>query len=193
MPTGGSGRALAALLLLVAAASLYLVVAAPLVAWYAERQAVLDDRAALLPRVRAAAAALPGLRDEVSELRAAAGTRRTALDGASDAIASANLQSRVEELAATAGATIGSSESLPAEARGAYRRIGIRFVLSGRYENLVNLLARLDDATPPLVLDNLQIHAALRRPGTAQLTALDAALDVYGFRSDTTAPAAAKP
>ena len=61
-------------------------------------------------------------------------TRRSPLEGASDAIASANLQSRIEELAASAGATISSTESLPAEVRGGYRRIGLRYVLIGSYE-----------------------------------------------------------
>jgi hypothetical protein len=106
------------------------------------------------------------------------------LEGASDAIASATLQTRIEELAASVGATIGSTESLPAEVRGGYRRIGLRYALSGPYETLVKLLAKLETATPPLVIDNLAVHGVLRRPGTAAVSTLDAGLDVYGFRSN---------
>ena len=124
----------------------------------------------------------PALRTRVEQLRAAAGTRKITLEGASDAIAAATLQSRIEELAASAGATIGSTESLPAEARSGYRRIGLRYVLSGSYETLVKFLAKLESATPPLVIDNLHIHGVLRRPGTPAAAGLDAGLDVYAFR-----------
>ena len=117
------------------------------------------------------------------QLRAAAGTRKITLEGASDAIAAATLQSRIEELAASVGATIGSTESLPAEARSGFRRIGLRYVLSGPYETLVRFLAKLETATPPLVIDNLHIHGVLRRPGTPAAAGLDAGLDVYGYRN----------
>ena len=141
----------------------------------------------LVPRLQAAAAALPELRARVALLRAAARTRKVTLDGASDAIASANLQSRIDGFATSIGATIGSTESLPPETRDGYRRIGLRFALSGPYETVVKLLAKLEAATPPLIVDNLQIHGVLRRPGLpagGEAEAdLDAGFDVYGFRN----------
>jgi type II secretory pathway component PulM len=180
-------------LLLIALAAVYFLVVTPLMDLYAERQSVLENRRMLLPRLQVAAEELPGLRAKVSELRAAAGTRKLTLDGASDAVAAANLQSRIEELAASVGAMISSTESLPAEMRGGYRRIGLRYVLNGPYETLVKLLARLEAATPPLVVDNLHIHGVLRaRRGAAATTGLDAGLDVYGYRVNEN-PVAAKP
>ena len=131
-------------LLFVALGGVYLLVVSPLLGLYAERAAVLENRRMLVPRLRAAADELPTLRARVEQLRAAAGTRKITLEGASDAIAAATLQSRIEELAASAGATIGSTESLPAEARSGYRRIGLRYVLSGSYETLVKFLAKLE-------------------------------------------------
>jgi len=71
----------------------------------------------------------------------------------------------------------------PAEPRGPNRRIGLRLGLTGRYDALVNLLARLETARPPLVVDNLQLHGPLARPGMETVATLDAGLDVYGFRS----------
>jgi len=182
---------LALSLLLVALAGGYLLVVSPIIGLYAERAAVLENRQMLLPRLHAAAEELPALRARIEQLRTAAGTRKITLEGASDALAAAALQSRIEELAASVGATIGSTESLPAESRGGYRRIGLRYVLSGQYETLVNFLAKLEAATPPLVIDNLHIHGVLRRPGTPQSAGLDAGLDVYGFR-DGEKQAAAK-
>ena len=67
---------------------------------------------------------LPQLRSQVSELRAGVDSRRLTLGGASDAIAAAALQGHIEELATGAGVTIGSTEGLPTEAEGAYRRLG---------------------------------------------------------------------
>jgi len=192
LPTGPRGRLLAFALLILALGGAYLLVATPLLEFYAERATLVANRRALLPRLQAAADELPALHARVGELRAAAGTRRITLEGASDAIAAATLQSRIEELAASVGATIGSTESLPAEARSGYRRIGLRYVVSGQYETLVKFLAKLEAATPPLVIDNLHIHGVLRRPGTPAASGLDAGFDVYGYR-DGEKSTAAKP
>ena len=192
MPTGRPGRLSALILLLISLAGFYLLAINPLLDFYAQRQAILEQRRMLLPHLKAAAEELPGLRDRASELRAAANNRKVTVEGASDAIASANLQSRIEELASSVGATIGSTESLPAEVRSGYRRIGLRYVLSGPYETLVRLLAVLEAATPPLVIDNLHIHGVLRRPGTPAAAGLDAGLDVFAFRNNET-PVTGKP
>jgi hypothetical protein len=196
LPTGRPGQLWALILLLIAVAGVYFLVVTPLVDLYAGRQSVLENRRTLLPRLKVAAQELPELRTRVTELRAGVGTRRLTLDGSSDAVAAANLQSRIEELAASVGAMISSTESLPAEVRGGYRRIGLRYVLNGPYDTLVKLLARLEAATPPLVVDNLHIHGRLRaerRGGNAAATTgLDAGLDVYGYRANEN-PVAAKP
>jgi hypothetical protein len=190
LTTGYQGRLLALLLLLVVLGGVYLVVAVPLLDLYAGRAAVLENRRMLVPRLKAAADELPELRKRVVELRASAGARKVTLEGSSDAIASANLQSHIEELAASAGVTIGSTESLPVEVRGGYRCIGLRYTLGGPYETLVKFLAKLEAATPPLVVENLHIHGVLRRPGTPAASALDASLDVFGFRNNDKTAAA---
>jgi len=190
LTTGYQGRLLALLLLFVVLGAVYLVVAAPIFELYAGRAAVIENRQMLVPRLKAAADELPELRSRVAKLRTTAGTQQVTLEGSSDAIASANLQSHIDELAASVGVTVGSTESLPAEVRGGYRRIGLRYTLSGPYEALVKLLAKLEAATPPLVIENLHIHGVLRRPGTPAAGALDAGLDVFGFRNnDKTAEA----
>ena len=191
LTTGYQGRLLALLLLLVVLGAVYLVVAAPLIELYASREAGLENKRMLVPRLKAAADQLPALRARVTQLRAPADARNwVTLEGSSDAIASANLQSHIEELATSAGVTIGSTESLPVEVRGGYRAIGLRYTLTGPYEALVKLLAKLEAATPPLVIENLHIHGVLRRPGTPMASALDAGLDVIGFRNNDKTAAA---
>jgi general secretion pathway protein M len=143
----------------------------------------------LAQRLEASAAALPQLQARLAELKAGASARDIALDGNSDAVAAANLQSRLEKLASSTGAAIGSSEAIPAESRGAFRRIGLRLAINGPYAAIVNLLGAIDNSTPPLVSSNLQIHAMVRPmagdPGNARL---DAAVEVYGFRAVDAAP-----
>jgi hypothetical protein len=70
---------------------------------YADRAAAVENARMLLPRLRATADDLPRLRARLAELRASAGTQKVTLEGSSDAIASANLQSRIAELAAAIG------------------------------------------------------------------------------------------
>ena len=92
-------------ILLLALGTAYLLIVAPVLDFYGQRQAVLADRQILAPRLSAAAAELPALRARLAELQSAVAKRKITLDGASDSIAAANLQTRVEELAAAAGTT----------------------------------------------------------------------------------------
>jgi hypothetical protein len=108
--------------------------------------------------------------------------RDVALDGASDALASANLQSRIEQLAAGNGVTITSTEAIPAEDRGPYRRIGLRLTVTRKYEAVVNLLAALEEAQPPIVVGNLQMYGLFRAIEARANYALDTRFEVYGLR-----------
>lgn len=198
LPTGIAGRCLALALLLALLGAFYLVVAVPVTELYGEREAALSRQRMLEPRLRAAAAEVPALRTRLAELQASASTRKVTLEGSTDAIASANLQSLIDELAASAGVTVASTEGLAPDNRGAYRRIGLRIALNGEYENLLGLLAAIEKANPPLIIDNLQIRARMQGLATVQspliprpanvpsATRLDAGLEVYGFRRQET-------
>jgi general secretion pathway protein M len=187
LPTGRTGRLLAVGILVIAVVAGCLFVVAPLLDFYNQREAAIADHRMLLPRLRTAAQQLPELRANLAELQKVASTRKITLEGNSDAIASANLQSRIEELAASAGVTIGRSEAVSAETRSPYRRIGLRVAVSGEYDGILKLVGAIETAAPPLVVANLQIHGTLRpvNPIAAPQipTRLDAVFEVYGFRS----------
>jgi Tfp pilus assembly protein PilO len=187
LPTGRNGRLLALAVLLIAVVAGFLLLVAPLLDFYNQGEAAMADKRMLLPRLRAVAQQLPDLRASLAELQKVASTRKITLEGNSDAIASANLQSRIEELAASAGVTIGRSEAVSAETRSPYRRIGLRVAVSGEYEGILKLLGAIETVAPPLVLANLQIHGMLRpinpTAGPQNSTRLDAVFEVYGFRS----------
>src|SRR6478672_4460952 len=102
LPTGRRGQLLELGLTLAVLGGAWAGIAAPLLDWHALRA----------DQVRRVAA--PG--------RPAEGA---VLDGASDALAAAALQGRLQEMAARAGAPLSSAEALPGEAAGTWRRIGV--------------------------------------------------------------------
>ena len=135
---------------------------------------------------------LPALRAQVANLRMAASGDKQTLEGRSDAVAAAALQDRMGEIAGGAGVMIASSEILTAEVQDGYRRLGLRLVVNGSYDSLIRLLAGIERATPPLIVDNLQIRSVQRRPKapTESFAPLDASFEVFGFRLDETSEGA---
>ncbi len=190
LPTGWLGRALALSLTCVVLSVVYVALAAPLLNLYSERAMRAETRRSLLLKLTAVASELPALRACVAELSAAVDSSRLTLEGTTDAITLALFQGHIV-MSAAADITIRSTESLPAEVQGDYRRIGLRLFISGPYESLVHLLAGIETA-PPIIVRNVQIRSVLRRPGTAPFSAIDASLEVLGFRAEETA-AVAKP
>lgn len=184
LPTGTAGRALALSILGVLAGLCYLAIVSPLVDLYRRGETTLADRQLLIPKIEQVKAETPALRARLAELRAMGTTREAVLDGASDALASANLQSRIEQLAAANGVPITSTEAIPAVDRGPYRRIGLRLTVSGEYEAVVKLLAALEETQPPLVISNLQMHGLFRAIEVRTNHALDTRFEVYGLRAN---------
>jgi general secretion pathway protein M len=161
---------------------LYLGTVSPLIDLYRTGETTLAERQLLVPRLVRVAAEVPTLRARLAELQATGTTRDVALDGASDALASANLQSRIEQLATANGVTITSTEAIPAEDRGPYRRIGLRLTVNGKYEAIVKLLAAVEEAQPPIVAGNLQLHGLFRAIEVRTNHALDTRFEAYGLR-----------
>jgi len=187
LPTGIPGRVLALAILGAAIGLAYLGIISPLWSMYRQGDATLSDRRLLMPRVELLAQEVPTLRARRAELKAAGTARGVTLDGASDALASANLQSSLGQLAAANGVTIASTEAIAAEDRGAYRRIGLRLVVNGRYASIVKLLGAIEEAKPPLVLGNLQVHGLLRGVEVRTDYPLDTRFEVCGLRANETA------
>jgi hypothetical protein len=169
------------------------LVVVPPVNLSAERQSVGENQRMLLPRLGAAVNKLRTLRAQASEQRGRASALKVTLEGSSDAAASADLLSHVEEFDTSIDASVSSTEGIPAEVRGSSHRIGLR-------ETLVSLFVKLDAATASFVFDNLHIHGGLhvnRRPvgptapGLAT-PALDAGAAPYGFHPNEN-PAVVKP
>lgn len=189
LPSGGLGRALAVSLLCALIVLVYVALVMPLIDLYRGGEATLADRQLLLPKLDRLAAEVPGLRTRLATLQTAGAGKEVTLDGASDALASANLQSRLEQLAGTNGVTIASTEAIAAEERGPYRRIGLRVAVNGNYAAIVKLLAAVQEAAPPLILANLQIHGLFRAVAVRTNYPLETRFEVFGLRVADTTPA----
>lgn len=179
LPTGRSGRALALALAALAVLLLWEAIGVPLRGWYGDRAEALAGREALAARMDTLAAELPALRQA-----AAAGAARSGpaalIAGSSDAIAGAALQEQVQQMAASLGATLSSSESLPASRAGAYRRVGVRISVSASFEVMVRLIAAIEQASPTMLIDDLQLHGSrIQLQSTAPI---EGAMTVLAFR-----------
>lgn len=182
LPEGRRGQALAVALLLLVLGLAWLAVVAPLVAWHEERTETIAGQRALARRMAQLAGTLPALQAQAAAVQAGGTAQAALLDGATDALAGATLQQTALDLAVRAGATPSSTETLAVEQVGAYRRIGVRLTLSAPWPVLVRLLQSAAEATPALLVDDLQLRGSrlLVRPTDAPL---DALLTLYAFRA----------
>jgi general secretion pathway protein M len=186
MPDGRRGQAIAVGLLVLVLAVLWTSAASPLLSWHAERADQLVQRRLLLAHMQQIVSTLPALRREASRAGAHAPPPATLLKGATDAIAGATLQSVVQDMTASAGATPTSSENLPGEQQGEFRRIGLRVAVGGDWPQLIAFLRSVDASPLHLLVTDLELHATTpqQRSGSAPI---NATFVVQGFRSGTEA------
>lgn len=168
LPTGARGGALALAMTVVAAAAIWVGVVNPIWTWYDERAEQLRRETALAHRMASLVEALPALRQQVALLNGTGDTTPTGtaatdradalLPGATDPLAAAALQQRIEELAAGAGARVGSEEILPVQAAGDLRAISVRVTLNAPYHSLAAFLLALAQSDTPMVVDELMMR-----------------------------------
>jgi len=192
LPEGSRGRAMALGISAIVLAAAWLAAGQPLLDAYADRADELDRRAALAARMADVAASLPELQREAQAQSTDLTPAGATLEGASDALAGAGLQGLVETMSNGAGGHLTSTEALPAEQVGAYRRVALRVTVDATWPVLVKLLQAIERATPRMFIDDLQIHA---QPAADKLREppLDISFTVLAFRAATSdnAPAAA--
>jgi general secretion pathway protein M len=179
LPDGARGRLLVLGLTAALIASVWFACAAPLIGWYGDRAEHLAQRQAVLARMEALAGSWGDL-----ERLAAGGHPQAAtlLDGSSDALAAAALQETVQAMATASGAQFASTETLPAEARGAYRRIALRVTLAAPWPVLIDLLRRVVTGRRTMLVDDLLFRVA---PGQEYGAAapVSASMIIVAFRA----------
>lgn len=187
LPDGPRGRALALGVLAVLLAVLWTGVMSPLLDLRAARQETLAERRALLGRMTALAASVPALRHAAAAAHTTGPAPQALIAGASDAIASATLQERVQAMAGATDASLASVEALPGEQAGALRRIGLRVSLSTTWPVLIRLLGAIEAAAPRMLIDDLQVEGSVIPVRTGEQR-MEARFNVYAFRAGREPP-----
>ena len=188
LPTGRRGQMLALGLTALLLAAFWIAVAQPLLGWHAALGEAVRNRGAVARRMAVVAQELPELRRQAAAMAPTGTNSEALLDGATDALASAGLQVRVRDLASQAGISLASTETLPAEAAGGFRRIGVRIAATEPWPKVMALLQALDQANPRMLVDDLQLQSAPSLVGTTTYP-LNLTLTVFAFRAATTPPA----
>ncbi|MCE2574232.1 type II secretion system protein GspM [Komagataeibacter sp. FNDCR2] len=177
LPEGRKGRVLAVGLGLVFLLLLWNVVVMPLWGWYQTRAEALNAKSALVAHMAARAAALPALRRQAAS---APPVPAFLLEGANDTVAAAALQEKVQQMAAEQGTSLSSVETLGAVSMGRYRRIGVSIATVTSFPALIHLLDAVEQASPILLVDDLQLRGAEGNAGGSPM--LQAAMTVLAFR-----------
>lgn len=181
LPDGRPGRVLALGVLALLLALGWLVLGAPLASWYGARAEELRQRSLLADHMAGLVAALPALR-EAARQGARDPEAGALVAGASDAVAGAALQQRVQDIAQQAGAQLSSIEMLTATQVGAYRRIGVRVALHATWPVVLRLMEAAETSRPVMLATDLQLHAQ-RSVDPATNPTLDGSLAIVGFRA----------
>ncbi len=185
--TGRRGQALAVAVGLVVLAIIWLGAIDPVRTWFDERQATLEQRQTLLHHMQDLVASLPALRATSSDRRADApapdgAAAAGALPGATDAVAAADLQERVQTMATAAGANLTAVETLPATAAGGWHKVALRISLNASWPVLMELVRAVERSPERIFIDHAQFHSpvVVTPPGSLPIPA---SMVLYGFRA----------
>lgn len=177
---------LAALLLLVGVLAVaYIWAIQPVIDAYAEADHAIEEARDLLSRFEGRGMARDALKNQAESLGRDTTSAAYYLTGQTDALAAADLQSRVQSLIESVGGHVASLQSLPGQDEQGFRRVTIRLQMRTTIGPLMQILHSLETGTPLLFVDNLDIQG---RPALADDNedaktepVLTVGLDVYGY------------
>lgn len=176
-------RLLAIALLVLVIAVPYLGIVRPYVETLREGRETLAETIALRDRYVALAAAGSAVDAQAATLRDDGEGEAAYLQGASEALVSADLQNRVKTVVQANGGVLNSTQILDATSEEGFRRLAVRVRMSGGSEALYKVLYALETERPFLFVDNIDINArSLRtRDGQAESIELMVSFDLFGY------------
>lgn len=176
-------RLLALALLVLVIAVPYLCIVRPYIETLREGRETLAETLALRDRYVALAAAGPGIDAKAASLREEGDGEAAYLQGASEALVSADLQNRVKTVVQANGGVLNSTQILDATSEEGFRRLAVRVRMSGGSEALYKVLYALGTERPFLFIDNIDINArTIRlREGQGETIELMVSFDLFGF------------
>lgn len=184
LPEGRAGQTLAVGGALLLVAAVWLGVLAPACGWYGGQADELAASRLELAHMRALRDNLPSLRRAVAQSAVQSAGTDILLSGDTDAIAGANLQSDLNDLATQTGTSLDSAESAGAVQIGGLRRVDESVSLTATWPVLVAYLAAIDAARPRMMVDDLSVSTN-SAPDVRQDVTLQANFTVSAFRAGT--------
>ncbi len=183
LPEGRCGQLLAAGAPLCMILLIILGILCPAWRWYEGRQLLLARGQAQIAGILARERLLPQMQGQADTAQTA-GEAQLLLAGASDALATANLETDIAGLATSAGASLTSTEALPASGSGGLRQVGISVRVTADWPALCALLLAIESAAPRMRVDDLIIDSAnaFGPPGSL----LRASFSVTAYRAPAT-------
>ena len=157
LPEGRQGKLLAIAITLLGLAVIWLAAISPILGWYQAREAALAQQQNIAAHMTALAGETAQLRAAVAAAKPQSQDQQILLAGNTDAIAGANLQSALQNLAGQAGTSLDSSEVLPVVQQGALRRIGIQVSVTATWPVLIGFLQSISTARPRMIVSQLSI------------------------------------
>jgi len=161
LPTGRRGQVVAVGAALAAILALWLLIISPIAGFYFDRSDELAERQRVEQHMEQLVASRQDLEARAAELGDAAPPPNV-LDGSSIPVATAALQGIAKDVAANAGASLTSVESLPGEAGAGYRRVGVKLSLTTTWPILIHFMEALQQSDTPMAIDDLQIHTSVQ-------------------------------
>lgn len=179
---GRRGQALAVAIGLIGILILWFGALDPMRGWFDDRQRLLEQRRDLLHHMQDLAASLPALRAASAGNRndgAATGT--STLPGATDPVAAADLQERVQAMAAAAGVNLTAVETLPATTAEGWHKVALRISLNASWQVLMQLVGAIERSSTRIFIDDVHFHSpvVVAHPTTLPI---QASMVLYGFR-----------
>jgi hypothetical protein len=181
--SGRRGQALAVATALASILLIWLGMVDPVRSWFNDRTALLDQRQELLARMRDLAATLPSLRaTSVDKHDEGTQAETVMLPGDSDAIAAADLQERVQKMAANAGATLTAVETLsPAPAGGRWHKVALRINLNAPWPVLMEFVRSVELSPTRILIDDVRLRSPIVAAHPTAVP-IQASIVLYGFR-----------
>jgi hypothetical protein len=181
-PLASRGLALGILLLL--AAVVYSALIAPLLEDYAATRQQIAQYTVLAERYQRLAEALPARRAALAALKQSAAGEAGLMSSANETLAGAELQSRIKSIVEAAQGELKSTQVLPVQREGDFRRVGVRTEMAMTLPAAQQVLYQIEATAPWLFIDNLDIHsheAERRQDRNTDIIVLELSFDVSGY------------
>jgi Type II secretion system (T2SS), protein M subtype b len=177
-------QAIAVLLLILSAATLWFITVAPLSANLGELQDRIEQERLMLGRLTAAANEDPG-DNETKQRALSARMSSLFIQGESESIRVSSVQSQLMEILNKNRVKPRSSRNLAARERNGFRVVGVQLQLSAPIEQLQAVLLDIEQNKPLLMIEGLHITPNMLSgmAGDEERGMLEARLDVFGIEA----------